>query len=370
VSSSRTALIQDWFLSPGGSEQVAVELAQLLPGSDVFTTFLDPEYVPQLSGHATTTWPLHRFSSMRRRYRSLLPLYPVWFERLDLRQYDLVISSSSAFAKAVKTRDGAQHLAYIHAPMRYAWDLGGYLGGSSFSLSSRIAARTIRPALRRWDRRTAGRPEVLIANSKAVRDRIRRFWNRDARVIHPPVTLDDIEVGRSDDGYLLTVARLVAYRRVDLIVRAATQVGRDLIVVGEGPELSRLRGLAGPTVTLLGRLERPEVVRLLQGCHAYVVPGEEDFGIAPVEAMAAGKPVIAFRAGGATETVREGTTGVFFEHQTVDAVLEAIERADAMSFDPDKIRSHAEQFSAPAFRRGMTNLFAELGIEPSLYRST
>jgi glycosyltransferase involved in cell wall biosynthesis len=367
--SSHAAIVQDWFIAPGGSEQVAIELARLLPGSEVYTSFFDPVYVPALHGHRIHKWPLERLG-LRSRYRSFLPLYPFWFEAMDLRAFDLVVSNSTAFAKGVRTRKNALHIAYVHAPMRYAWDLETYLAGSSLSLPSRVAARTIRPLLRSWDLRTSHRPDVVVGNSAALANRIRRYWGRDAEVIHPPVAFDDIDVSAEDKGYLLVVARLLAYRRIDLLVDAASRLGRRLVVVGDGPQASSLRAAAGPTVTFTGRLSRSEVVDHLQACHAYVVPGEEDFGIAPVEAMAAGKPVIAFRAGGALDTVVEGKTGVFFDQQTPESLADAIIAVDQMIFDPQAIRANAERFSASVFRRRWAELFQRLGVDPSLYRAT
>ena len=365
----RSAVIQDWFFAPGGSEEVAIELAGLLPGSEVITSFMEPVYRARLAGHPIRTWPLQRVFGPTQRYRSFLPLYPFWFGGLDLRDRELVVSSSSAFAKAVRTRPGAMHVAYIHAPMRYAWDLETYLAGSSLSPAARIAATTIRPWLRRWDRETAMRPDILVANSGAVRDRIRRFWGREAEVIHPPVHLDGIEVSNRDDGFLLVAARLLAYRRIDLAVEAANRLRRELVVVGDGPEATRLRALAGPTVRFTGRLERAALLDLFARCHAYVVPGEEDFGMAPVEAMGAGKPVVALRAGGALETVLDGASGVLFDAPTVESLIDAIERADSMSFEPRVIRAHAERFGVAVFRRRFVDLLARLGVDRSLYRA-
>ena len=368
MTSSGTAVVQDWFFAPGGSEEVAIELAGLLPGSEVMTSFMEPGYRARLAGHPIRTWPLQRVLGPTKRYRSLLPLYPLWFGGLDLRDRDLVVSSSSAFAKAVRTRSGSTHIAYIHSPMRYAWDLETYVEGSSLSPVARVAAMTLRPWLRRWDRAAAQRPTVLVANSGAVRDRIRRFWGRDAEVIHPPVHLDDIELSDRDDGYLLVAARLLAYRRINLAVAAANRLGRDLVIVGDGPELARLRSLAGPTIRFVGRLRRSALVEQFARCHAYLVPGEEDFGMAPVEAMAAGKPVVALRAGGALETVIDGASGVHVPEPSVASLIAAIERLDSLAFDPRAIRAHAETFAAPVFRRRFRDLFARFGVDTSLYR--
>jgi glycosyltransferase involved in cell wall biosynthesis len=357
----RAALVQDWFFMPGGSEQVALEIARLLPGSDVFTSFADVATRLQL-GDRLRTWPLQRVPGAAARYRSFLPLYPLWFERLNLRDYDLVVSSSPAFSKAVHARKGALHVSYIHTPMRYAWDLDAYLGGSSLSAPSRSAARVLRPWLQRWDRRTAKGPDVLVANSLAVQDRIRRLWGRESEVIHPPVEMSDIKVSDRDDGYLLVVARLLAYRRVDLLVEAATMLGRKLVVAGDGPEAARLRSMAGPTVQFVGRVDRPRVVDLMSRCHAYIVPGEEDFGMAAVEAMAAGKPVVAFRAGGALESVVEHQTGVFFDEAKTDSLADAIQRLDGQAFDPLRIRANAERFASSRFRFRWLDLLARVGV--------
>jgi glycosyltransferase involved in cell wall biosynthesis len=253
--------------------------------------------------------------------------------------------------------------------MRYAWDKQGYLATTSLPLPARLAARLLHPWLRRWDVRMARRPDVLVANSAAVRDRIRDVWGLESELIHPPVEIDDIEVSTRDDGFLLVVSRVFAYRRLDLLVDAATKLGRPTVVVGDGPELQDLRRRAGPTVEFLGFQGRGAVRDLLQRCHAYVVPGDEAFGIAPVEAMAAGKPVIAYRAGGALETVVDGTTGVFFDNQSPAAVADAIERLDELAFDPQAIRSNAERFAPPVFRRKFIALFQRLGVDSSLYRA-
>lgn len=363
----RCAVVHDFFIAESGGEQVALELARLLPTADVYTSFFDDRiFGSRLSPARVRTWPLQRLLGPTRRFRLLLPLYPIWFGRLDLRAYDLVISSSVAFSHAVRTRPGAVHVSYVHTPMRYAWDLDAYLDRSTWSLPSRVAARTIRPALRRWDRATSTRPNVLVANSRTVQDRIRRLWGRDAEVIYPPVDVEGIPLSLRDDGYLLVAARMLAYRRLDLAVAAATALGRELVVVGDGPENARLRGMAGPTVRFLGHVDRPTLVDLFARCHAYLVPGVEDFGIAPVEAMAAGKPVVAFREGGAAETVVDGETGIFFERQEVASLAEAIERLDGLAFDPVVIRARAQEFDTSVFRGAWRELLTRVGVDPSL----
>ena len=362
------AIVHDFFVAEGGGELVALELARLLPSATVHTSFFDPrQFGDRIDPARVRTWPLQRLLGPTPHFRPFLPLYPAWFSFLDLRGYDLVVGSSVAFTNAVRTRPDAIHISYVHTPMRYAWDLDTYLAGSSVSRISGVAARMIRPALQRWDRWAARKPDLLVANSETVRERIRRLWGRDAEVIYPPVDVAGIPLSTRDDGYLLVAARMLAYRRLDLAVAAATALGRELVVVGDGPERARLEAMAGSTVRFLGHVDRPTLVDLFARCHAYLVPGVEDFGIAPVEAMAAGKPVIAFRAGGATETVVEGRTGVFFEQQEVASLAEAIERLDGIVFAPADIRARAQEFDAGVFRRAWRDLLARQGVDPSLY---
>lgn len=254
------------------------------------------------------------------------------------------------------------HVSYVYTPIRYAWDLETYLAGSSLSAPSRLAARALRPLLRRWDVATAGRPDVIVAISEVVRDRIRRSWGREAHaVIHPPVDTAEILISDRDEGFLLVAARLLAYRRIDLAVAAATRSGRRLIVVGDGPERARLEAMAGSTVQFLGHIERGALLDLFARCHAYVVPGVEDFGIAPVEAMAAGKPVVALRAGGAVETVIEGRTGVFFDTPSADALQAALARLDGLALDRHAIRAQAERFDTTVFQARWRALLESLG---------
>jgi glycosyltransferase involved in cell wall biosynthesis len=352
----------------GGAERVVLELSRLVPAAPIYTSFFDaPTFAGRLDPGRVHPWPLQRLFGPSRRFRSFLPFYPLYFERLNLRRHPLVISSSVAFTHAVRAAPSATHISYVYTPLRYAWDLDAYLDRSSFSLPARIAGRTLRPWLKAWDRRTANRPDVVVAISEIVRERIRQHWDRDAEVIYPPVDTNEIQPSVADDGYLLVAARLLAYRRIDLAVEAATRLGRELVVVGDGPELQRLRSLAGPNVRFLGRLDRSTLVDVIARSHAYLLPGIEDFGIAPVEAMAAGKPVIGIRAGGVAETVVDGETGVLFDEQTPDALVAAIERLDALTLDPAAIRSRAELYGTPVFIAKWQALLARLGVDPSLY---
>jgi glycosyltransferase involved in cell wall biosynthesis len=358
------AIVHDFFVTPGGAERCAVALADLLPSAPIYTSFFDwRAFAGQLDTARVRTWPIQRFVAPSEAFRALFPLYALYFGTLRLARPTLVVSSSIAFSKAVRTSAGATHISYVYTPMRYAWDLDTYLDGSSLPLPARLAARAIRPFMQTWDRRTARRPNMIVAISREVARRIERVWRREAdTVIYPPVEIDEIPLGDRDDGYFMVAARLLAYRRVDLAVRACTKLNRRLIVVGDGPEAARLRSMAGPSVTFLGRVDRAELLDLLCRCHAYLMPGAEDFGIAPVEAMAAGKPVVAFARAGALETVIEGESGVFFHRQEADDLVRAIEELDQASFDPSRVRALASRFDAATFRRAWRDLLTSRGF--------
>ena len=369
---SRAALVHDFFVQDGGAESCAVEFAHLLPGATIHTTFFDERtFGERISPRRVHPWPLQRLVGPSRRFRSLLPLYPLWFSMLDLRSADFVLSSSVAFAQAVRTSRRALHVSYVYTPLRYAWDLDRYLAGSSYGPGARLGARTLQPLLRRWDRATAQRPDVLVAISEEVRGRIRRLWGREAKLIYPPVDTAAIRVSDTDEGFYLIAARLLAYRRVDLAVEACKRLGRELVVVGDGPERSRLEAAAvGSQVRFLGHVDRAVLLDLFRRCHAYLVPGIEDFGIAPLEAAAAGKPVIAFRGGGARETVSDGLSGIFFERPDPSSLAAGMERLDTLELDRWAIRSHAERFDRSVFLEHWRLLLGQLGVDPGLYAGT
>jgi glycosyltransferase involved in cell wall biosynthesis len=367
TADQRPVILHDFLIQDGGAERCLVEFARLLPQARIETTFFDAdEFADRIGSERLRGWPLQRLFGPTRRFRMLLPLYPAWFTARTIRA-PLVLSSSVAFCKAARVAPGGLHISYVYTPMRYAWDLDTYMAGSSFGWASQLGARLLRPALQRWDVWSSRRPDVIVTISETVRQRVATTWGRSSEIIFPPVDTEEIQQSSADDGFLLVAARLLAYRRVDLAVRAATQLGRPLMVVGEGPEMARLSRMAGPTVRFLGHVPRATVVELMRTCHAYLVPGVEDFGIAPVEAMAAGRPVVAFGAGGVAETVVDGLTGVFFHEPTVDALVGAIAELDRSSFDRLVIRRRAEEFDTAVFRRRWLDLFERLGIDPAIY---
>ncbi len=351
----RIALVHDWLTGMRGGEKCLEALCELFPDAPIFTLLHHPGSVsPAIERHTIHTSFIQSLPFSRERYRNYLPLFPLAIERFDLSGFDLVISSSHCVAKGVRTPTDALHVCYCHTPMRYIWNqYEEYFGPGRASLVTRLAMGAAVGRLRAWDVRTAVRPQLYIANSMNVRERIRSIYHRDAEVIYPPVNVAGAKVSLSDDGYFLMVTAMVPYKRVDLAIEAFNSLRKKLVIVGTGPEMPALRKMAGPTVEFRGWVPDEEVRRLLSGCTAVIFPGEEDFGIVPVEAMAHGKPVIAFARGGALETVREGpgpATGVLFQEQTRDSLVEAIAHLTTMNFDPFAIRGAVVNFDKDVYK--------------------
>jgi glycosyltransferase involved in cell wall biosynthesis len=347
----RTALVHDWFLTVGGAERVLEQMALMYPDAPIYFVIMDPKVLPPaIASHPLhQTW-IHRLPRARRWYKRYLPIMPWAVEDLDLSSYDLVLSDCSAVAKGVLTGTHTLHVSYIHTPTRYLWDMYHDYRRDEAGALGRLAVSPLFSFLRRWDRVAADRPDVLIANSYAVKRRIEKHYRRDSVVVHPPVDVDRFEPGAGRGDYYLVLSRLVPYKRFDLAVEACTRLRVPLVVAGEGPDLPRLRRLAGPTVRFVGRPDNREVVRLMQNARGLLFPGEEDFGIVLVEIQAAGRPALAFARGGARDTVIPGETGLLIPEQTVDAVIDAIESAERMAWDPARIRANAERFRPEAFR--------------------
>ncbi len=346
------ALVHDWLITLGGADRVLLGLHQLFPAAPVFVALHDPQRLPApfQSMDVRTTWLQHVPRSVNH-HRQLVPLMPLAFRTLDLRGYKIVLSSSHACAKGVRVDRDAVHICYCHTPMRYAWDAAP-LYRSAVPPLLRPIAQVAQFWLREWDRRTAGGVTYFIANSRFVADRIRRHYRRQATVIYPPVDVEYFtpEAGDVDD-FFLVVSRLVPYKRVDLAVEAFNRLGRRLVVVGDGPEASRLRAFARPNVTMVGEVSDQDLREYYRRCQALVFPGEEDFGIVPVEAHACGRPVIAYNAGGVRETVVDGRTGILFPTQSAEALEAAVRSFDPSVFDPMVIRHRAAQFSRETFDR-------------------
>ena len=362
-SDPTVALVHDYFVQDGGAEAVAVELSRMFPDAPIHTTFFERgRFGDRIDPRRIRSWRLQGLVGPSPWFRPLLPAYIAYFSSLQVRASRLVISTSSTFARGAAPGGETIHVAYIHTPMRFAWDVNGYLAGSSFPLPARAGLRAMAPALRRWDRWAGRRPDVLVANSRNVQRRIALRWGRESQVIHPPVDVSGVQPSARDDGFYLVACRLLAYKRVDLAIKACARLGAELVVVGDGPERARLQAMAGSRTRFAGHVARSRLQDLLGRCHALIVPGIEDFGMTPVEATATGKPVIAFRAGGVLETIVDGQTGVLFDRQDVPALSAAIERLEGISLDPAAARGRALEFDAPIFRGRWAQLLADLGV--------
>ncbi|MGB9184661.1 MAG: glycosyltransferase [Solirubrobacteraceae bacterium] len=341
----RVALAHDYLNQRGGAERVALALTRMWPDAPLFTSLYRPASTfPEFREVELRTSFLNRLP-VDARFRTLLPLYPAAFAALGPVEADVLISSSSGWAHGLRVRPPGRHVVYCHNPARWLYG-EQYLGASS---AQQKAIAPLRAWLRRWDLAAARRANVYLANSHTTRARIRDTYGIDATVVHPPVDVSRFEPSPRGER-LLVVSRLLPYKRVDVVVDAATKAGLPLDVVGIGPSLDNLRHRAGPTVAFHGRADDETVRQLMQSCRALCVPGVEDFGITPVEAEAAGKPVIAFAGGGALETVKEGVTGVFFDRHGPDNFLAAVRKCDTLATDPETIARRARRFSEEAFR--------------------
>jgi len=351
----KVAIIHYWWLSNRGGEAVCAALAELYPEADLYLHVCNEAVVREalpanFSGRIQTTF-IARLPGARKHYQKYLPFMPLALEQLDLSAYDLVLSSESGPAKGVITRPDAVHICYCHSPMRYVWDMY-----HEYMATSGRLIRTLFPLvahwLRVWDRLSADRVDHFIANSSFVASRIRKFYRREAPVIFPPVNTSAFDHQQPRGDFYLCLGQLVAYKRADIAVEAFNQLGLPLVVVGAHELFERLKKIAGPTVTLMGRQPFPVIQDLLQRCRGLIFPGTEDFGIVPVEAMAAGAPVIAYGKGGALETVIHGQTGILFHEQTCEALADAVRQLEDghFSFDPQLLHDHAATFDKAHFQ--------------------
>jgi len=348
----RVALVHEWLVSWGGSESVLLSLARLFPDAPIFTAIHAPDARVSKAFENRKIYPsvLQMIPGVRKFYRATLPLMPWAFGRIDVSDFDLVISSSHAFAKSIRVSPGATHLCYCHTPPRYLWDLyeiynRGFLG----AIRSPILSR-----LRRQDVEAARHVHTFVANSTYVADRILRTYGRDSMVIYPPVDVEDFLVAEVPKTHYLAGGRMVRYKNLERAVEAANQLTLPLVVFGDGPDMARLKRLGGPTVDFVGSVSSAQLADLISHSYAFLFPGVEDFGILPVEVQAGGCPVIALAQGGVLETVRQWETGVLYEDDSLEGLLDAIYRFENKTFDPIACRNNALRFNRARFEQEIT----------------
>ena len=357
----RVAVVHDWLTGMRGGEKCLEVVLELFPRADLYTLFHFKGSVSKtIERHRIFTSRLQHLPGLERWYRYGLPSFPRAIGSFDLSRYDLIVSLSHCVAKGAGAGSGVPHLCYCFTPMRYLWDQSGaYFNRDRFSGPALWMIERLLKRLRAWDRTT--HPDRYIAISQYIADRIQRHYERSSEIVYPPVDLERFHLDDRREDYYLVVSALVPYKRIELAVEAANQLGRRLIVIGKGEEESRLRELAGPSVEILGWRPDEEVARLMSGCRGFLLPGEEDFGITPLEAAASGRPVVALARGGATETVvdararrkTEEPTGVLFPEPTVDSLVKALRELESREteFRPTALRAHAARFSLSRFRR-------------------
>ncbi|MFA5842201.1 MAG: glycosyltransferase [Candidatus Gracilibacteria bacterium] len=354
----KVALVHDFLVKLGGGERVLAVLADLYPHAPIYTLLYDESRVghvfPKDRVRPSGLQNLPDFIKNRRRY--LFPFMPRMIESFNLSGYDLVISSSSAYAHGILTNTGTKHLCYCHSPMRYAWDwTHEYIEEQRIGALKTFMLRSLMKKVRLWDYYSSDRVDSYLANSKNVQQRIQKYYHQPSEVLYPPVDVDRFKVTGSHENFFLIVSTLTPYKRVELAVQLFNKIRKRLVIIGEGSDRERLQRFAGPHIDFLG-YKPDEVVReYIQNCRAFIFPGEEDFGIAPVEAMAAGKPVLAYGKGGVTESVVPGLTGEFFNEPTIDSMEDALARllASESRYDSKHIRRQAERFQRSLFEDGI-----------------
>ncbi len=348
---ARTAIVHDYLVDSGGAERVVLALHEQFPDAPIFTSVHDRNTTfPGINVLDIRTSFLQRLPVRKGNYKFLLPLYPLAFESFDLSEYDIVISSSSSFAKGVITEPDTVHVCYCYTPSRFAWRYHEYTAQERLGALQRLLISTVVHRLRTWDFAAAQRVDHFVAISGITARRIWKDYRRESTIIAPPVDVDRFEPSADIGDYYLIVSRLAPYKRLDLAVQAFNHLQLPLKIVGAGADAARLRAMANRNVEFLGHLDESRLVQLYAHSRAVIFPGVEDFGIVPLEANAAGRPVIAYAAGGALETVKEGATGVFFREPTAESLAQAVADTDVMAFDAKVMRNHALQYSKQCFK--------------------
>lgn len=345
------AIVHDWLNQIGGAEGVLETLVEMFPGAPVYTSMYWTSGMPARyrSWDIRTTWMDH-LPGIYRHHQPYLLLYPLAFGGLKLEGYDLIISNKSAFCMGVRTPPQTHHLCYCLTPTRFVWDFDNYVGREQVGLSARALVRPFVRWLQNWEHRAAARVDSFVSISSEVQKRVQNIYGRSSEIIYPPVDVDRFVPTTEHEDYFLIVSRLIPYKRIDLAVQAFTELGLPLWIGGEGRDRKSLEAMAGPTIRFLGRVPDRDLGPLLARCRAFVFPGLEDFGITPLEAMSAGRPVIAYAGGGALDSVVEGKTGTFFHEQSVSSLVNAVQQFDESAYDPAVVRAHAAQFDTELFK--------------------
>jgi glycosyltransferase involved in cell wall biosynthesis len=351
----KLALVHDWLNQVGGAEDVLAALVDLYPQRPIYTSIYAPDIMPASyrEWDIRTLW-LDKLPGIHQHHQPYLPTYPLAWGGLDLSAYDVVLSNKSGFCHGFRHDDATLHICYCLAPTRYVWQLESYIAREGLGKPVALALRPLIAALQRWDFAAAQRVHHFIAISTAIQARIRTYYQRESTIIYPPVDISRFQPGRAVEDYYLIVSRLIPYKRIDLAIQAANKLGVPLRIAGRGRDLARLQAMAGPTVEFLGYVPDDDLPDLLARCRAFLFPGLEDFGIAPVQAQAAGRPVIAYGGGGALDTVIPGKTGEHFHDLSVDALVAVMAEFDPAAYDPQVIRAHAERFDQPVFNAQIT----------------
>lgn len=353
----KIALVHDFLIQDGGAERVLCAFREIWPDAPIFTLAYDKKRAPDYfkNGKINTSF-LQKIPFGIRHYQWLLPLMPAAIERLDLSGFDVVLSSSSAFSKNVITRPETLHICYCHTPARFLWtETINYVNGLNRNFFVKSVLPFFLPRMRVWDRACATRPEKMIANSRTVSKRIKKYFGRASDIINPPVEAHKFSIAEKTDNYYLAGGRLVPYKRFDIIVKSFSKLGMPLKIFGIGPELTNLKKIAKKNIEFLVKIPDAEKAELYKKCVAFIHPQEEDFGITAIEAMASGRPVIAFKKGGALETVVAGETGEFFEEQTWECLAHAVLRFNPAQYSPDKIHARALQYNSEIFKEKIKN---------------
>jgi len=360
IEELKVAIVHDWLVTYGGAERVVETMCEIFPQADIYTLIYDEEKMGHIfSKEKVKTTFIQKFPKATKLYTKMLPLMPRAFEELDLEDYDMVLSSSSCCAKGVITSPSTIHIAYIHSPMRYAWDLYyDYRNKSGYF--TKLFMSLFMPSIRQWDVISSTRIDKVLANSNYISKRIKKYWGRDSEVVYPPIEVERLEAnGKKAENFYVAFSRFVPYKRIDLAVKACTELKKNLVVIGDGEQREYLKSIAGETVIFTGRLSDEKVKDYLQRCKAMIFCAEEDFGIVPLEVQACGRPVIAYGKGGSLETVVEDVTGTFFNEQTVESVKSQILKFEKMVFNTDKIVEHAKSFSKDRFKKEIKEIALE-----------